>query len=82
MTKWIALGSKCYSYDYTETRESSSSVSLLNKIQNKGIQKAVINKNMNIKLFEDCSFDNQNNYQVVQRLSSHKHEIKLSETNK
>ena len=37
---------------------------------------------MNIKLFEDCLFDNKSNYQVVQRHVSHKHEIKLSETNK
>ena len=56
--------------------------SLLYKIKNKGIQKAVINKNMNIKLFEDCLFDNKNNYQVVQRFGSDKHEVKLFEINK
>ena len=61
-------------FNYNERSESTldqsesssrtaSSSGLLNKIQNKGIQKAVIYKNMNMKLCEGCLFDNKNNYQ-------------------
>ena len=57
MTEWIALTSKCYDYSYLEDNK------IKNKIKNKGIQRQVVEKNMNQLQFKKCLFKNKNHYE-------------------
>ena len=76
MTEWIALRSKCYDYSYLEDDK------IKNKIKNKGIQKCVVEKNMNQLQFKECLFENKNHYEKVHSLHSKKHNMIITETNK
>ena len=76
VTEWIALRSKCYDYSYFEDDK------IKNKIKNKGIQKQVVEKNMNQLQFKDCLFKNKNHYEKVHSLHSNKHNMIITETNK
>ena len=78
--KWLndcfKIKSKCYDYSYLEDDK------IKNKIKNKGIQKCVVNKNMNQLQFKECLFENKNHYEIVHSLQSKKHNMVLTECNK
>ena len=53
-----------------------------NKIKNKGIQRCVVDKNMNQIQFKDCLFNNKDYYEIVHSLHSRQHYMIITETNK
>ena len=76
MVEFISLRSKWYDYSYLEDDK------IKNKIKNKGIQKQVVEKNMNQLQFKECLFENKNHYEKVHSLHSNKHNMIVTETNK
>ena len=78
MFEWIALRSKCYDYSYINQADET----ITNKIKNKGIQKCVIKKNMNIDQFKESLFKNLNHYETVHSLHSKKHEMLITSMKK
>ena len=71
MYEWIALRSKFYDEG-----------KLRNKIKNKGIQRCVVNKNMNQLQFKECLFENKDHREVVHSLHGKKHNMLVTKTNK
>ena len=78
MTEWVALRSKCYNYSALDSEDKN----IESQIKDKGIQRCVIEKNLNSKLFKKCLFENKDNYQTVHSLHSKNHEMNLTKTNK
>ena len=76
LTEWIAIRSKCYSYNIFDKGKT------ILKNKNKGIQKEVSNKNMNMNLFKECLFKDKDNFQQVRRFNSDKHNMQIITTNK
>ena len=74
MSKFIALRSKCYSYEIFDIEACT--------IKNKGIQKAVIKQNMTFDQFYECIFKNKDNFQTVRSLNSKNHNMYVLKTKK